>query len=172
MDLKEKIVDESIEYEGCFLKVNKVKVILPDGNEGYRDVVRHPGAVAIIAFIDDETIILVEQFRTALNSVLFEIPAGKLEYMENPDSCAERELEEETGYKARNIEYLGKIATAPGFTDEVIHIYKATELYKGVKGGDDDEFIEVSTFKINEVKKMIKDGRIIDTKTISSFMYL
>lgn len=172
MDLNEKIIKEELKYEGNFLKFVSIDVELPDGNKGNRDVIRHPGASAILAFLDDETVLLVEQFRVALDKILLEIPAGKLEKGEDPKVCAYRELEEETGYKSENIEYLGTIATGAGFTDEQIHIYKATNLYKGVKGGDDDEFIEAKPYKIKEIKEMIRDGRIIDTKTISAFMYL
>ncbi len=172
MDLNEKIIKEELKYEGNFLKFVSIDVELPDGNKGNRDVIRHPGASAVLAFLDEETVLLVEQFRVALDRVLLEIPAGKLEKGEDPKVCAYRELEEETGYKSENIEYLGTIATGAGFTDEQIHIYKATNLYKGVKGGDEDEFIEAKPYKLKEIKEMIKDGRIIDTKTISAFMYL
>lgn len=172
MDLNEKIINEELKYEGNFLKFVSIDVELPDGNRGNRDVIRHPGASAVLAFLDDETVLLVEQFRVALNRILLEIPAGKLEKGEDPKICAYRELEEETGYKSDNIEYLGTIATGAGFTDEEIHIYKATNLYKGIKGGDDDEFIEAKAYKISEIKEMIKEGKIVDTKTISAFMYI
>ncbi|MDS0527861.1 NUDIX hydrolase [Clostridium sp. SHJSY1] len=172
MDFKEVLIDKKEVFKGDFLKVEKLKVRLPDGNEGNRDVVRHPGAVAVLAFIDNENILLVEQYRIALNKTMLEIPAGKLEKGEELLKCAHRELEEETGYKAKNMEYLGTIATGAGFTDELIHIYKATELYEGVKGGDDDEFIEATPYKIQDVKNLIKEGTIIDTKTISSLMYI
>ncbi|MEG2738798.1 NUDIX hydrolase [Clostridium sp.] len=172
MDLNEKILTEKLRYEGDFLKFVSVNVELPDGNTGNRDIIKHPGASAVIAFIDNETVLLVEQFRVALNRTLLEIPAGKLDKGEDPNICAVRELEEETGYKSDNIEYLGTIATGAGFTDEQINIYKATDLYKGIKGGDEDEFIEIKPFKISEIKQMIKDGRIIDAKTISAFMYI
>ena len=172
MDLKEEILNEELKYKGNFLKFVNINVKLPDGNKGSRDVIRHPGAAAILAFLDDETILLVKQFRVALNDILLEIPAGKLEAGEDPKLCAIRELEEETGYKSENIEYLGTIATGAGFTDERIHLYKATNLYKGIKGGDEDEFIEAEPYKLKEVKEMIKSGKIIDTKTISAFMYL
>lgn len=172
MELIEKVIDSKEVYKGSFLRVDKVKVELPDGNNAERDIVRHPGACAIIPFIDDDTILLVKQFRVALNRIMYEIPAGKLEKGEDILVCAERELEEETGYKCENIEFLGTIATGAGFTDELIHIYKATDLFRGVKGGDDDEFIEAIPFKLDEVKRMIKEGEIIDTKTISGVMYL
>lgn len=172
MELEEKIIEREEKYKGDFLVLERVKVKLPDGNNAERDIVRHPGAVAIVAFKDDNTILMVEQFRVALNQKMLEIPAGKLEKNEKPIDCAQRELEEETGYKAKNLQHIGSIATGAGFTDEVIHIFKATELYKGEKGGDDDEFIDVSLYNIEDIKKLIKEGKIIDTKTISSFMFL
>ncbi|WP_294355263.1 NUDIX hydrolase [uncultured Clostridium sp.] len=172
MDFTEKIIDRKDVFQGDFLRVEHLKVELPDGNIGDRDVVRHPGAVALLAFVDDETIVLVEQFRVAVNKTMLEIPAGKLENGEEPLEAAKRELEEETGFKAGRLEHLGYILTGAGFTDEKIHIYKASELYKGVKGGDDDEFIEVKTYKLDEIKTLIKEGQIVDAKTISAFMYL
>ena len=96
MDLKENILNEELKYEGNFLKFVSIDVELPDGNKGNRDVIRHPGASAVLAFLDSETVLLVEQFRVALNKVLLEIPAGKLEKGEDPKVCASRELEEET----------------------------------------------------------------------------
>lgn len=172
MDLNEKIINSEILFEGSFLKMDRLTVILPDGKEATRDVVRHPGAVAVVAMVDDENIIVVEQFRAALNKTLIEIPAGKLEKGEDPLECAKRELEEETGFIPGEIEYLGKIATGPGFTDEIIYIYKASDLVKGTKGGDEDEFIDIKTISLENLKKMIRDGEIIDAKTISSIAYL
>ena len=148
MNLVEKIINEELKYEGNFLKFTSLDVELPDGNKGNRDIIRHPGASAILAFLDDETVLLVEQFRAALDRVLIEIPAGKLEKGEDPKVCAIRELEEETGFKSDN------------------------NLYKGVKGGDEDEFINVKAYKLSEIKEMIKQGEIIDAKTISAFMYI
>lgn len=172
MNLEEKIIREELKYEGNFLKFTSVDVELPDGNKGNRDIIRHPGASAILPFIDEKHILLIKQFRTALNKILIEIPAGKLEKDEDPLVCAKRELEEETGYKSDKITYLGSVATGAGFTDEIIHIYKATDLYSGVKSGDEDEFIEVFKYSLDEARDMIKCGEIIDTKTISAFMYL
>lgn len=172
MKLEEKIIKREITFKGDFLKVENLKVELPDGKVGNRDVVRHPGAVAVLAFIDEETILIVKQFRVSLNKTLLEIPAGKLEVGEDPLEAAHRELEEETGYKTCNIEYLGTIATGAGFTDELIHIYKAVDLFEGIKGGDEDEFIEVYPFKLQEIKEMIRNGGIIDAKTITALMYL
>ncbi|MGG7176105.1 NUDIX domain-containing protein [Clostridium paraputrificum] len=172
MDFTEKILEKREVFKGDFLVVEKLNVELPDGNKSNRDIVRHPGAVAILAFLDEETILIVEQFRVALNRTLLEIPAGKIECGEEHIICAHRELEEETGYKARQMKYLGTIATGAGFTDEQIHIYEARDLYEGIKGGDEDEFIEAIPYKIKDIKNMIKEGKIIDAKTISSIMYI
>lgn len=172
MDFYEKTISERVIYKGNFMTYINVDVELPDGKIGNRDIIKHPGACAIIPFIDDERIILVNQFRKALDKNILEIPAGKLDKDEDPKICAIRELEEETGYKASEITYLGKIAMAPGFCDEIIYLYKATGLREGEKSLDEDEFTEVKIFNIKDVKTMIKNGEIIDSKTISSFMYL
>jgi len=167
MDISEKILKEEERYTGNFLKVANIDVELPDGNLASRDVIRHPGASAILPLTDEGEIILVKQFRTALNKVIIEVPAGKLEKGEEPIVCAKRELEEETGYKAKEFKYLGKICTVPGFCDEIIHLYLATGIYEGVKGGDEDEFTEIIKVSIEEMKEMVKKGEIIDTKSIN-----
>ncbi len=172
MNIDEKILKEKLIYKGSFLDILNVDVELPNGKSYSRDVVRHPGATAIIAFLDDENIILVEQFRLPLNKKILEIPAGKINKNEDIKECAKRELQEETGYIAGNLEYLGCIATAPGFCDEIIYLYKATNLTLGSKNEDEDEFTNVKIMNINKVKEMIKKGEIIDGKTISVFTYL
>ncbi|MBD7914500.1 NUDIX hydrolase [Clostridium sp. Sa3CUN1] len=172
MDLKEKVLNEKLIYKGSFIDVLNINVELPNGKNTSRDIIKHPGATAIIPFIDEENIILVEQFRLALNKNLLEIPAGKLDKGEEPIKCAKRELQEETGYIANNLEYLGCMATAPGFCDEIIYLYKASNLTIGNKNEDDDEFTNVKIVNINKVKEMIKNGEIIDGKTISIFTYL
>lgn len=172
MNLDEKILKEKLIYKGSFLDIVNVDIELPNGKNYSRDVVKHPGATAIIAFLDDENIILVEQFRLALNKRILEIPAGKINKNEDIKECAKRELQEETGYIAGNLEYLGCIATAPGFCDEIIYLYKATALTLGNKHEDEDEFTNVKVMNINNVKEMIKKGEIIDGKTISVFSYL
>ena len=107
MNIDEKILKEKLIYKGSFLDILNVDVELPNGKSYSRDVVRHPGATAIIAFLDDENIILVEQFRLPLNKKILEIPAGKINKNEDIKECAKRELQEETGYIAGNLEYLG-----------------------------------------------------------------
>ena len=172
MKFYETTVKETVIYNGNYLDLINVDVKLPNGNFSNRDIIKHPGACAIIPFIDDNTILLIEQFRKPLNKTILEIPAGKLSENESILDCAHRELEEETGYIAEEMTYLGSIATAPGFCDEIIHLFKATNLSLGNKCCDEDEFTEVKSFNLDEVKSMIKSGKIIDTKTISILAYL
>lgn len=172
MILNEEILNEKLIHKGNFMNFVNIDVKLPNGKNANRDVIKHPGACAVIAFLDSENIILVEQFRLPLNKTLLEIPAGKLNKKEDPMDCAKRELQEETGYIAKEIEYLGSIATAPGFCDEIIHLYKAWNLSLGEKNEDEDEFTSVKVLNINDLKEMIKKGEIIDGKTISVLSYL
>lgn len=167
MDFTEKRVSEKLAYKGNFLEMFNVDVILPDGKKGHRDIIKHPGAAAVLPINENGDVILVRQWRTALDRTLLEVPAGKLEKGEEPLVCAMRELEEETGYKAEEFKYMGSIATVPGFCDEIIHLYLATGITKGVKGGDDDEFTATEIYPLEKVKEMIKSGEIIDTKTIN-----
>ncbi|CAM2077926.1 MULTISPECIES: NUDIX hydrolase [Clostridia] len=172
MKFYETTIKETEIYAGNYLNLMNVQVELPNGKLSNRDIIKHPGACAIIPFISENEIILVEQFRKPLERTLLEIPAGKLNKNESPITCAHRELEEETGYKAKDMIYLGKIATAPGFCDEIIHLFKATNLYDGTKSCDEDEFTDIKRFTLDEMKLMIKKGEIIDTKTISILSYL
>lgn len=171
MDFTEKTVDTKNIYKGKIIEVNLQTVKLPNGKEAKREIVNHSGGVAILAYKDKDTILMVEQFRKPIEKNILEIPAGKIEKGEDIELCGIRELEEETGYKANKFKYLGKIVTTPGFSNEYIYIYKAEDLYKGQDDlGDEDEFINVKELKVDKIKDMIKKGEIIDAKTISAFM--
>lgn len=173
MDFTEKTVEAKNIFKGKIIDLNLHTVELPNGKRASREIINHPGGVAILAYKDEETVILVEQFRKPIEKNLLELPAGKLEKGEDVEACGIRELEEETGYKAKEFKYLGKIVSSPGFCDEYIHIYMAKGLYKGQDGlGDEDEFINIKELKIDKIKKMIKKGEIIDAKTISAFMMI
>lgn len=172
MKFYEETISTNYIHKGKILNLKIEEVKLPNGKTSKREIVEHRGAVAILAFKDENTILLVSQFRKPLNETILEIPAGKLEIGEEPVICAQRELEEETGYKAENLKFLGKIATTPGFSDEIIYIYKATDLYDGTIGGDEDEFIELEEITIDKLKEKIRNGEVIDGKTIAALGFL
>ena len=164
--LAERPLTEETAWTGRIFSVSRLHVQMPDGREAVRDVVRHPGAVAIVALTDDGHICLVRQYRTALDRVTVEIPAGKLEPGEDPLAAAHRELEEETGFTADKMAYLTSIASSDGFTDEVIHLYMATGLTFTSSNPDDDEFINVDLVELTELVDAVLDGRVEDAKTV------
>ena len=165
-NLAEIPVSEDKIFSGLIFDVNRMQVKLPNGHDAARDIVRHPGAVAIVALTDDGRICLVRQFRAPLGRVTLEIPAGKLDLGEDPLECAKRELNEETGLVAERIAFLTSLATTPGFTDERIHLYMATGLSFGPAHPDEDEFLNVDLVPLDELIDAVLDGRIEDTKTI------
>ena len=166
-ELVETVTAEDVVFQGRIFNVNRLSVKLPDGRDALRDVVRHPGAVAIVALTDDSRICLVRQYRSSLARVTVEIPAGKLDPGEDPLTCAKRELKEETGMEAEKIAFLTTIATSDGFTDELIHIYMATGLHFTAPNPDDDEFINVDLVPLPELIDAVLDGRIEDCKTVT-----
>jgi ADP-ribose pyrophosphatase len=153
-------------YTGRVITVNVDTVTLPNGLTVDLEVVRHPGAAAVVPLKDDGMVILIRQFRHAAGGFIYEIPAGKLDPGEDPRVCAARELEEEVGYRAGRLDLLSSIFTAPGFTDEVIHIYKATELTIGRQQLDRDEVLEAIEMPLVEAIRMIEAGAIRDAKSI------
>jgi ADP-ribose pyrophosphatase len=153
-------------YKGRVITLNIDTVTLPNGVTIDLEMVRHPGAAAIVPVKDDGTVILIRQFRHAAGGFIYEIPAGKLHPGEDPKACAARELEEEVGYRAGELELLSSIFTAPGFTDEVIHIYKATSLVKSRQSLDRDEVLEVIEMPLSKAIAMIQAGTIRDAKTM------
>lgn len=172
MDFFEKTIKKEEVFKGKIVDLSIHTVELPNGKQSTREVMQHPGAVAILAFNNEDKILMVRQFRKPIEKVLLEIPAGKLEPNEDIKECALRELEEETGYIAEKLEYLGKIHTSAGFCDECIHLFKALDLKEGNFGGDEDEFISIETHTLKEINTMIKNGEITDAKTICSLAYL
>ena len=164
--LAENPLTEDVAWTGRIFNVNRLQVELPDGRKAVRDVVRHPGAVAIVALTDEGRICLVRQYRTALGRVTVEIPAGKLDPGEDPLECAGRELLEETGMVAEKMAFLTTIATSDGFCDELIHIYMATGLSFDKSSPDADEFINVDLVEVGELVDAVLDGRIEDAKTV------
>ncbi len=153
-------------YQGKVVTLNVDTVRLPNGHTIDIEVIRHPGAAAVVPMKDDGTVVMIRQFRHAANGFIYEIPAGKLHAKEDPLDCAARELEEEIGYKAGHFELLSSIFTAPGFADEVIHVYVATALTRGTQNLDQDEVLEVVEIPLREAIAKIEDGTIRDAKTI------
>lgn len=153
-------------YTGKVVTLNLETVTLPNGATVELEVVRHPGAAAIVPMKDDRTVVLIRQYRLAAGGFIYEIPAGKLQPGEDPRHCAERELEEEIGYRAGAIERLETFFTAPGFTDEVMHLFLATSLTKTAQKLDHDEVLEVIEMPLDTALAHIRDGTIRDAKTI------
>lgn len=168
--MEETIVSTRKVYSGKIVKLDVHEVILPDGQHSKREVVRHPGAVAVIALDDHEQLLLVRQFRLAAKQVMIEIPAGTLYPEEPPEECAMREMQEETGYKPAVLEALGGFFVAPGYTTEFIHLFFATGLTPSLLPGDVDEFIEVLRMPLADALKMIETGEIMDGKTITGLL--
>ena len=148
------------------MTLNVDTVDLPNGATVNLEIVRHPGAAAVVPVKDDGAMVLIRQFRHAAGGFIYEIPAGTLHDGEDPLACAARELEEEIGYRATSYEHLTSIFPAPGYTDEVIHIYKATGLSKGTQKLDHDEVLEVVEMPMEKAIAQIRGGAIRDSKTI------
>lgn len=152
-------------FKGRIISVQVDTVRLPNGGTSTREIVRHPGAVAVLALLGDRMLV-VEQFRKPLERMQVEIPAGKLEPGEDPMEAALRELEEETGYKARSIRHLRTFSTSPGFAEEVIHLYVADDLEASAVHLDEDEFLTCEAITLPEAERYMEEGRIFDAKTV------
>ena len=163
---KEELISGEVVYAGKFFKVYKDIVRLPDGTQGMRDYLRHPGAVAIVALTGEGHVVLERQYRYPLARDLVEIPAGKLEQGEAHLETGKRELLEETGYVAARWTYLGVVHNAVGYSDEGIELWLATGLEQREAKLDEGEFLEVFTLPFDEALAMAADGRISDVKTI------
>lgn len=170
MEFKEKTLDSQMMYDGRIIKVYKDNVELADGKKSFREVVRHSGGVVILAFKDEDTILLVKQYRYPIGETVLELPAGKLEKGEDPFGAAKRELEEETGYCANKWTDLGYINTSPGFSDEKLYLYLAQDLEYTHCHPDEGEIIQAFEYKYDDVLKMIDNGEINDAKTICGLM--
>lgn len=153
-------------YKGRIVTLDLETVTLPNGATVELEIIRHPGAAAIVPLKDERTVVLIRQYRHAAGGFIYEIPAGKLHPGEDPRACAARELEEEIGYRVSSLELLASIFTAPGFADEVIHIYQGTGLTPGTQNLSPDEVLDVIELSLDQAIAMIHDGTIRDGKTI------
>lgn len=170
MDILEKTMNRKTIYSGKVITLDVETVLLPNNKVASREIVRHPGAVAILPIDDQGNIYFVKQFRKAIEHELLEIPAGKLEKGEEPSQCALRELQEEIGFTSIKLTFITQIYTSPGFADEKIYIFKAENLVKSELMKDEDEFINIYRYRPDEAFNMIKNGKIRDAKTIAALL--
>lgn len=166
MNFAEKRKSSKTIYDGKILRLEKDMALLPNGCEAVREVVRHPGGVGVVALDSDGFVYMVRQFRYPLMKETLEIPAGKLDKGENPEAAGRRELAEETGLHAGKMEFLGSFYASPGFCDEEISLYLATDLKQGTAKPDDDEFVVCEKYTWDELTEMINTGAVKDAKTV------
>ncbi|HLQ95266.1 MAG TPA: NUDIX hydrolase [Pseudogracilibacillus sp.] len=160
-------------FNGKMISLQEKEVILPNGNTANREIVKHPGAVAVLPITKEGDIIFVEQFRKAVEQVLLEIPAGKIELNEAKEKTAVRELEEEIGYTTEDLQYVTSFYTSPGFANEMIHLYYTKDLIKLNQRADldEDEFLEIKKLSLQEAEKYMQDVPINDVKTMYALLY-
>ena len=164
-------------HDGRLLKISMDEVRFPDGTTGRLEMIQHPGASAILPFLDDPwssdpRVVLIRQYRYATGGYIYEVPAGIPDVPGEPwEDCARRELEEETGYRAGQLRALTRIYTTPGFTDEVIHLFAAWDLEPGSESRDADEFIEVVELRISEALDLARKGELIDAKSLATLLF-
>ena len=166
MKLEEKTLKSITCYHGIIVNTRLDQALLPDGSLALREVVEHPGGVAVLPLEADGTVWCVRQFRYPFSELLLEIPAGKLEKGEEPEPAARRELSEETGLEAGRLEYLGKQYASPGYCGEVLHVYLARDLKHGKAHLDDGEFLNVEKHSLDELTDLALSGQLPDVKTI------
>lgn len=163
-------------YTGRVINLDVDTVRFPDGSLGELEMIRHPGASAIVPILGDPMaadpqLVLIRQYRYAAGGYLYEIPAGRLDAGESPSECAARELEEETGFRAAHVEHLYTMFTTPGFTDECIHVFRATELQEGPAAREPDEFMSLEPMPLSHAMELIRTGEISDAKTALAILY-
>lgn len=169
--MKEKTIKSETIFNGKIIQLKLLKVKLPNKKYTHREIVSHPGAVAIVPILPNNQIVFVRQYRKAVEEILLEIPAGTLNKAESPLACAKRELIEETGFTARSFKKILDFYPSPGYCNERIHIYKAIGLTKVGGLQETDEFIKIITLPITKVKKLIRLGKIKDAKTLIALSY-
>jgi ADP-ribose pyrophosphatase len=164
-------------YTGRIISLDVDEVSFPDGSIGELEIIRHPGASAVIPFLtditaDDPQILLIRQYRYAAEGYLYEIPAGRLNPSEDPRNCALRELKEETGCAAAHMEHVFTMYTTPGFTDEKIHLFMATGLERGESRHEADEFLDLHPTPLSQALQMVEAGEIQDAKTALGLLFI
>lgn len=168
----EKTIEQKEIFNGQVVKLTLHTIVMPDGKQATREVINHPGGVAVLAVDEQNQIYLVKQFRKPLEKEILEIPAGKLHPGEDPFECAVRELKEETGLSAKSWSKITSYYTTPGFTDEVLHVYLATELTVGTACPDEDEILSLVVMPFAQALEKVASGEICDGKSIIALQYL
>ena len=168
MDLTERTVESKTLFDGIIVKLKVDQARLPDGKVAAREVVEHPGGVAVLALDEENNVTLVQQYRYPFHQVLLELPAGKLDAGEDHRPAAVRELSEETGLEAEELTYLGCLLASPGFCTERLHMYLARDLRRRASHPDEDEFLNVITMPFEELVRQVMDGTIEDAKTVAT----
>ncbi len=171
MDYIERTIKTDRIYDGKIVKLKIDTVELPNKKYSKREIVEHSPAVTIVAINKDDELLLVRQYRKALEKMMYEIPAGLIEFKEQPRDAAFRELREETGFSANKMEYLTEFYTSPGFCNEKVHAFFTDDIEEASQSLDEDEFIDCEAVPFKEVVKMILRGEIIDAKTIAAVLF-
>ncbi|MBN1654287.1 MAG: NUDIX hydrolase [Deltaproteobacteria bacterium] len=147
-------------------------VSLPNGKKAELAILKHPGAAAVVPFLDHDRVLLIRQYRHAVGGMIWEVPAGKLDRQEDPATCVKRELLEETGYHANRLEQTGMIYSTPGFSDERLYLFCAYDLYRGKRALEDHEVIETHEVRLNQALAMVDRGEIVDAKSIAALFHV
>lgn len=167
-----KVKDSHVVHEGRMFTMYEETLEFADGHTALFNYIKHPGACVMLPFIDAETVLMIRQYRHTIRRHIWEFPAGTIDAGENPDHCAHRELVEETGFAAQNMDYWGEIFPLPSYSNEGIHVYKAYDLTPASQHLDDDEILSVHRVKIDAAMQMAKNGEIIDSKTLACLLLL
>lgn len=170
--ISQEVLERNRAYDGRFLKVDSVRLRLANGNETVHEVIEHPGAVCLLVLDENDRVLLERQPRTALDRIIVEVPAGKLEPGEDPQECARRELIEETGYRVESMEHVLSFFTAAGYSDEVLHIFFAKGATAGEKQPEEDELIATFWLNAEEFVDCVLNGTIQDSKTVICGLWL
>ena len=170
-DERARLIGRRVLWEGSVGSFGLDTVVLPGGQEAELAILKHPGAAAVVPFLDRDHVVLLRQFRHAAGGTIWEVPAGKLDRGEDPYACAARELTEETGYRAGRLERTGAIFTTPGFTDERIHLFAAFDLEPVAQRLEADEIIEVVRVRLGRALEMIWSGELRDAKSALALLH-
>lgn len=166
-----KRIKRELKYTGSIIPVYSDTIELPNGKQVEWDYIDHNGAAAVVPVLEDGRILMVRQYRNTLDRITLELPAGKKDVKGEPGiECAKRELEEETGYRSDNVEWLLNLSSWVAFTNEIIEVFVAKNLIKSHQHLDEDEFVDVEVYEIEELKQMIFEGKIEDSKTIAGIL--